>query len=128
MATVESNISLTNYAVAAPIAGTVLSRDVSAGDLARSQPLVRDRGPVTTVGGPAHVRYRCRAHPPRRLPVEVVRLTDGALAYPTGARAAGTATASQSTVARATMVNEDGRWRPGLAVRARVTVASSRSP
>jgi cobalt-zinc-cadmium efflux system membrane fusion protein len=34
----------------------------------------------------------------------------------------GTATASQSTVARATVVNVDGLWRPGSAVKARVTV------
>ena len=34
----------------------------------------------------------------------------------------GTATASQSTVARATIANEDGQWRPGSAVKARITV------
>ena len=34
----------------------------------------------------------------------------------------GTATASQSTVARATIVNADGMWRPGSAVTARITV------
>jgi cobalt-zinc-cadmium efflux system membrane fusion protein len=35
----------------------------------------------------------------------------------------GTATASQSTVARATIDNTDGLWRPGAAVTAKVTVA-----
>jgi cobalt-zinc-cadmium efflux system membrane fusion protein len=34
-----------------------------------------------------------------------------------------TATASQSTVARATLDNADGLWRPGSAVQARITVA-----
>ena len=34
----------------------------------------------------------------------------------------GTATASQSTVARATIANLDGLWRPGSAVKARITV------
>ena len=34
----------------------------------------------------------------------------------------GTATASQSTVARATLANTDGLWRPGSAVKARITV------
>lgn len=34
----------------------------------------------------------------------------------------GTATASQSTVARATIANADGLWRPGSAVKARITV------
>lgn len=32
------------------------------------------------------------------------------------------ATASQSTVARATIANGDGLWRPGSAVKARITV------
>ncbi len=36
----------------------------------------------------------------------------------------GTATASQSTVARATVPNKDMKWRPGSAVRARITVAT----
>src|SRR5690606_11255843 len=35
----------------------------------------------------------------------------------------GTATASQSTVARTTVRNDDGQWRPGAAVRARIVVA-----
>jgi len=34
----------------------------------------------------------------------------------------GTATASQSTVARAVLDNDDGLWRPGSAVKARITV------
>src|SRR3546814_18870577 len=34
----------------------------------------------------------------------------------------GMATASQSTVARATVDNADGLWRPGSAVKARITV------
>ncbi len=37
----------------------------------------------------------------------------------------GTATASQSTVARATVDNSDGLWRPGAAVRARIVGASA---
>jgi cobalt-zinc-cadmium efflux system membrane fusion protein len=36
----------------------------------------------------------------------------------------GVATASQSTIARATVANNDGLWRPGAAVRARITVAA----
>lgn len=36
----------------------------------------------------------------------------------------GTATASQSTVARATLRNDDGLWRPGAAVKARIVVAT----
>ena len=51
-------------------------------------------------------------------------MSDGASATTTLERVLpGTATASQSTVARATIGNADGLWRPGSAVQARVTVA-----
>jgi cobalt-zinc-cadmium efflux system membrane fusion protein len=53
----------------------------------------------------------------------VARLSDGATTSTTLERVLpGTATASQSTVARATIANTDGSWRPGSAVRARITV------
>ena len=57
------------------------------------------------------------------VPVTVTRMSDGATAETTLERVLpGTATASQSTVARATIENVDGLWRPGSAVKARVTV------
>jgi cobalt-zinc-cadmium efflux system membrane fusion protein len=55
--------------------------------------------------------------------VEVTRLSDSTTAQTRLERVLpGTATASQSTVARATIQNADGLWRPGSAVRARITV------
>jgi cobalt-zinc-cadmium efflux system membrane fusion protein len=60
-------------------------------------------------------------------PVEVRRLSDGATANTRLERVLpGTATASQSTVARATIANRDGLWRPGSAVTARITVDRAR--
>ena len=57
------------------------------------------------------------------VPVTVTRLSDGVTAQTTLERVLpGTATASQSTIARATVANTDGLWRPGSAVKARVTV------
>src|SRR3546814_13755405 len=38
------------------------------------------------------------------------------------------ATAGQSVVARASLPNADGRWRPGMTVNAEVTVAERRVP
>ena len=56
--------------------------------------------------------------------MEITRLSDGVHATAKLDRILpGTATASQSTVARATIRNTDGLWRPGSAVRARVTVS-----
>jgi len=123
LAVVESNTSLSNYTIAAPIAGTVLSRDVSVGDLAGTQPLF-EIADLSRLWVDLHLFGTDAQHITPGLPVEVVRLSDGAISRTKLDRILpGTATASQSTVARATLVNEDGRWRPGAAVRARVTVA-----
>ena len=58
------------------------------------------------------------------VPVTVTRMSDDVTAETTLERVLpGTATASQSTVARATIQNLDGLWRPGSAIKARITVA-----
>jgi cobalt-zinc-cadmium efflux system membrane fusion protein len=57
------------------------------------------------------------------VPVKVTRMSDGATVETVlESVLPGTATASQSTVARATIANADGLWRPGSAVKARITV------
>ncbi len=57
------------------------------------------------------------------VPVKVTRMSDGVTQETVLERVLpGTATASQSTVARATIANADGLWRPGSAVKARITV------
>jgi cobalt-zinc-cadmium efflux system membrane fusion protein len=57
------------------------------------------------------------------VPVTVTRMSDHVTAETVLERVLpGTATASQSTVARATIINKDGLWRPGSAVKARITV------
>ncbi|MEP7311602.1 MAG: efflux RND transporter periplasmic adaptor subunit [Pseudomonadota bacterium] len=123
IAVVESNTSLSNYTVTAPIAGTVLARDVSVGDLAASQTLF-EIADLSRLWVDLHLFGFDAQHITPGLPVEIVRLSDGVKSSTKLDRVLpGTATASQSTVARATLVNSDGRWRPGAAVRARVTVA-----
>ena len=55
--------------------------------------------------------------------VVITRMSDGETAETRIERILpSTATASQSTVARARIRNSDGMWRPGSAVRARITV------
>ena len=123
IAVIESNTSLLEYTVTAPIAGTVLARDVSVGDLAGSQTLF-EIADLSRLWVDLHLFGFDAQHITPGLPVEVVRLSDGVRSSTKLDRVLpGTATASQSTVARATLVNADGRWRPGAAVRARVTVA-----
>ena len=122
LATVESNVSLSGYAIVAPIGGTVLARNTGVGDLAGEQPLF-ELADLSTLWVDLHLFGADAQHITPGLPVEVTRLSDGVRAQTTLDRVLpGTATASQSTVARATIRNEDGRWRPGAAVRARVTV------
>ena len=123
LATIESNVSLSNYSVAAPLSGTILARNVAVGDLAGEQPLF-EIADLSSLWVDLHLFGADAQHITPGLPVEVTRLSDGVSARTTLDRVLpGTATASQSTVARATVGNADGRWRPGAAVRARVTVA-----
>jgi cobalt-zinc-cadmium efflux system membrane fusion protein len=123
IAVVESNISLSDYTVTAPIAGTVLTRDISVGDLAGTQTLF-EIADLSRLWVDLHLFGGDAQHITPGLPVEVVRLSDGVVSKTRLDRVLpGTATASQSTIARATLLNTDGRWRPGAAVRARVTVS-----
>lgn len=123
LAVVESNVSLSNYAVAAPFAGTVLARNAAVGDLAGDTALF-EIADLSRLWVDLHLFGADAGHITPGLPVEVVRLSDDARATTTLDRVLpGTATASQSTVARASIDNADGRWRTGAAVRARVTVS-----
>lgn len=125
LAMVESNVSLSTYAVTSPLAGTVLARNAGPGDLAGEAPLF-EIADLATLWVDLHLFGADAQHITPGLPVEVTRLSDGAVASTTLDRVLpGTATASQSTVARATIRNADNRWRPGAAVRARVTVSQT---
>jgi cobalt-zinc-cadmium efflux system membrane fusion protein len=123
LAVVESNVSLTPYTITAPFAGTVLDVAAGPGDLAGDQPLF-EIADLSALWVDLHLFGADAQHITPGLVVEVTRLSDGAQAVTQLERILpGTATASQSTVARATVKNIDGQWRPGAAVRARVTVS-----
>lgn len=123
LATVESNSSLSEYAVTAPFAGTILGRAATMGDLAGDEPLF-ELADLSSLWVDLHLFGGDAQHITAGLPVQVVRLSDEAVATTKLDRVLpGTATASQSTIARALIRNHDGRWRPGTAVRALVIVA-----
>lgn len=123
LATVESNSSLSEYAVTAPFAGTILSRSATVGDVAGDDPLF-ELADLSTLWVDLHLFGADAQHITAGLPIQVVRLSDAAVDTTKLDRILpGTATASQSTIARALIRNHDGRWRPGTAVRAIVTVA-----
>lgn len=123
LVTIESNLSLAPYDVTSPLQGTVLARNVEPGDQAREQVLF-EIADLSRLWVDLHLFGSDAQHITSGLPVRVTRLSDGVTAATTLERVLpGTATASQSTVARATLTNADGRWRPGAAVKARITVA-----
>ncbi|GAB3374382.1 efflux RND transporter periplasmic adaptor subunit [Azotobacter armeniacus] len=124
LASVESNLSLTEYLVTSPISGVVLARNASLGALAGESAPLFEVADLSTLWVDLHLFGADAQHIRPGLPVEVTRLSDGASARSVLERVLpGTATVSQSTVARASLANADGFWRPGSAVKARIVVA-----
>lgn len=123
LATIESNLSLTDYSVASPISGTVLQRAASVGAVAGEGMALFEVADLSTLWVDLHIFGNDAGHITAGIPVTVTRMSDGVSAETRLERILpGTATASQSTVARASIDNGDGLWRPGAAVRARIVV------
>lgn len=123
LASVESNLSLTTYTVTAPISGVVLARNASVGSVASEGSALFEIADLSSLWVDLHIFGADAQHIRPGVPVKVTRMSDGVTFETTLERVLpGTATASQSTVARATLANVDGLWRPGSAVKARITV------
>ncbi|MET0813891.1 MAG: efflux RND transporter periplasmic adaptor subunit [Pseudoxanthomonas sp.] len=123
LGSVESNLSLTTYTVSAPISGVVLSRNASVGSVASEGSPLFEIADLSSLWVDLHIFGSDAQHIRPGVPVKVTRMSDGATVETVLERVLpGTATASQSTVARATIANADGLWRPGSAVKARITV------
>jgi cobalt-zinc-cadmium efflux system membrane fusion protein len=123
LASIESNLSLTTYQVASPISGVVLARNAAVGNIASEAMPLYEIADLSSLWVDLHIFGSDAQHIRAGGPVEVTRLADGAKASTKLERVLpGIATASQSTVARATIANRDGLWRPGSAVTARITV------
>jgi cobalt-zinc-cadmium efflux system membrane fusion protein len=126
LASVESNLSLTTYTVTAPIAGVVTARNAQIGGAVGEGAPLFEIADLSTLWVDLHIFGRDTQHITAGVPVTVTRMTDGVSETTTLERVLpGTATASQSTVARAILHNRDGLWRPGAAVKARIVVAST---
>lgn len=123
LATVESNLSLTTYSVISPISGVVLARNASVGMVANEGAPLFEIADLSSLWVDLHIFGSDAQHIRPGVPVTVTRMSDGVTIETTLERVLpGTATASQSAVARATIANADGLWRPGTAVKARITV------
>lgn len=124
LAVIESNLSLSDYVITAPIAGTVMERLASVGTVAGEAMTLYELADLSQLWVDLHIFGTDAGHIEAGAQVEVTRLNDGASARSQIERVLpGTASASQSTVARAVLENGDGLWRPGTAVSARITVA-----
>lgn len=123
VATVESNLSLTTYAVTAPLSGQVLARQVPVGaGVAEGQSLF-EIADLSRVWVDLHAFGADMRHLRPGAVVTVTRLHDGATRQIRLERVLpGTDTASQSAVARAVLDNDDGLWRPGTTVAARIRI------
>jgi cobalt-zinc-cadmium efflux system membrane fusion protein len=127
LAVIESNASLSDYTVTSPLAGTVLTRNVTVGDLAGEVPLF-EIADLSRLWAELHLFGRDVERLDAGMPLAIVRLSDGASIDTVVDRILpGTAAASQTAIARATIENADGRWRPGSAVRALITVSEQQA-
>jgi membrane fusion protein, heavy metal efflux system len=128
LATIQSNESLENYALTAPIAGTVLERNAQVGEVTTSDPLfvIAD---LSTVWAEldAYGADLSRLAVGQRAFVESVDASargEGKLV-----RIAPIASqTSQSVRARVALANADGTWRPGQFVRGRIVIAETPVP
>ncbi len=124
LASIDSNLSLSTYSIPAPISGVVLARQAQVGAVAGEGTPLFEIGDLSELWVDLHIFGADTQHITAGVPVSVTRMTDGVSQSATLERVLpGTATASQSTVARTTVRNDDGQWRPGAAVRARIVVA-----
>ncbi len=128
LATVQSNESLQDYHVKAPIKGLIVKRDIQIGEATGNEPLfiIVD---LSDVWVELDVFVRDLAIIKKSQAVLVETLDEN---YQTAASidwvSPLTAHASQSVRARVTVSNEDGVLRPGQFIRGHVTVASHAVP
>lgn len=120
LAMIESDASLAEYPLRAPIAGTVIARDARLGEATGDGTLFEIADLETLwlemrIFGTDAARVRPGAK------VRLIRPTDGGTTETSVARISPVVdAASQSLTVNAVVKNADGAWRPGMAVRAHI--------
>jgi cobalt-zinc-cadmium efflux system membrane fusion protein len=128
LATIESNASLSTYALTAPISGTLIRHDAVVGAAVADTPLFEIANTDTLqvnlrVFGKTSQRVRAGSR------VRVQRLNDDRSVEAQISRLLPDVDkATQSVIAQAVIKNEDGLWRPGAAVRAEVELSRTEVP
>ena len=127
LVTVEGNDSMRNYAVTAPFDGVVLARNTNVGDFASDNTLI-EIADLSDVWVELHAIGRNAAQLAAGQPVTIKAATGELEADTRIDTLLPLATAGQSVVARASLPNPEGRWRPGMTVSAEVTIADRTVP
>ena len=129
VALVETNQSLVTIEVQAPIAGVIVDRNVTAGETVADGAMLYTIADLSEVWVDLNIPKRDQARI-KTGQTAVIHPDDG------GAEATGTITwispvssaESQTLVARVVLPNIEQRWRPGLFVKADITLAESSVP
>ena len=119
---VEGNESMRSYPVTAPFDGVVLARNTNVGDVAGDISLI-EMADLSDVWVELHAIGKDASRLAAGQPVHVNAATGDAENDTVIQTLLPLATRGQSVVARATIPNPDGRWRPGMTVSATVAVA-----
>ncbi len=127
LAVVEGNDSMRTYPITAPFAGVVLTRNTNVGDVA-------EVGMLFELADPSQVWIDLRAigtdaeilKPGQ--PVRIRSATGSTEAEGTIQRLLPVASSGQSVIARVSIPNQEGRWRPGMVVASEVTVGLREVP
>jgi cobalt-zinc-cadmium efflux system membrane fusion protein len=124
---VEGNESMRTYPVTAPINGVVLTRNTNVGDVAGDNTLV-ELADLSDVWVEMHAIGNDAARLAAGQTVRVQSATGDVEQETVIDTLLPLATRGQSVVARASLPNPDGRWRPGMTVSAHVVVAERQVP
>jgi len=124
---VEGNESMRNYPVTAPFDGMVLARNTNIGDVAYGNTLI-ELADLSKVWVELHAIGADAAHLASGQTVRIQAAIGDATVETTIDTLLPLTSRGQSVVARASIPNAQGVWRPGMAVSAKVTVAERQVP
>ena len=124
---VEANESMRSYPLTAPFDGVVLARNTSIGDVAADNTLI-EMADLSEVWVELHAIGKDAARLAAGQHVQVESATGNAQGETVIGTLLPLATRGQSVVARASLANPEGNWRPGMTVSASVTVSAREVP
>jgi len=124
---VEGNESMRTYPVTAPFDGVVLARNTNVGDVAGDNTLI-ELADLSEVWVELHAIGKDAIRLAPGQPVHIEAATGDAAEETVIQTLLPLTTRGQSVVARASLPNPDGRWRPGMTVSAHVIVSQKEVP